>query len=134
MKIRIIKDVKLKDKRVILRTDFNVPIKNNRIIDTNRIDLVLPTIKYLINKGAKVIIISHLGRPNGKIIKKYSLFIVYKYLKNKLKNIKFVSDCFAPRVKKNVNAMKNGNVILLENLRFYSGEKDGKMSQGATSR
>ena len=75
----------IENKRVILRLDLNVPIKNGKITDTNRIDKVIPTLKFLLKKKAKIIIISHVGRPKGKIVKELSLELVSLYIKSKIK-------------------------------------------------
>ena len=75
----------IKNKRVILRLDLNVPIKNGKIIDSNRIDKVMPTLEFLLKKKAKIIIISHVGRPKGKIVKKLSLELISLYIKSKIK-------------------------------------------------
>ena len=72
----------IKNKRVILRLDLNVPIKNGKITDTNRIDKVMPTLKFLLKKKAKIIIISHVGRPKGKIVKELSLELISLYIKS----------------------------------------------------
>ena len=77
----------IKNKRVILRLDLNVPIKNGKITDSNRIDKVMPTLEFLLKKKAKIIIISHVGRPKGKIVKELSLELVSLYIKSKIKNI-----------------------------------------------
>jgi len=124
MKLKTFKNLGLENKRVLLRVDFNVPVKNGKVIDATRIDLVLPTIKCLQKKKAKIIIISHFGRPKGKRIKKYSLQPVYKNLKLKIKHLKFISDYFGKKVETVIKNMKNGEAILLENLRFYPGEKE----------
>ena len=75
----------IENKRVILRLDLNVPIKNGKITDTNRIDKVMPTLEFLLKKKAKIIIISHVGRPKGKIVKELSLKLVSLYIENKIK-------------------------------------------------
>ena len=75
----------IKNKRVILRLDLNVPIKNGKITDANRIDKVMPTIEFLLKKKAKIIIISHVGRPKGKIVKELSLDLISLYIKSKIK-------------------------------------------------
>ena len=75
----------IENKRVILRLDLNVPIKNGKITDSNRIDKVMPTIEFLLKKKAKIIIISHVGRPKGKIVKELSLKLVSLYIENKIK-------------------------------------------------
>ena len=108
----------LKNKKVLVRVDFNVPIKNGKILDDFRLKAAMSTIKYLQKKKAKIILISHFGNPKSKKDLKYSLKPVAKYLK-----IKFVNDCLGKKVEKAVKEMKPCQVILLENLRFYEGEK-----------
>lgn len=121
---RTIKDlVNLKGKVVLLRVDFNVPIdKSGRILDATRINGALPTIEYLTQQGAKVVVMSHLGRPNGYEINK-SLWQVYLYLMSKLKcKTYFINQCIGDEVKDRIKSIENGNVLLLENTRFYEGE------------
>ncbi|MCX8026783.1 MAG: phosphoglycerate kinase [Thermodesulfovibrionales bacterium] len=120
-----IEDLNLKGKRVFIRADFNVPINENFIItDDSRIRSTLPTINYAIDEGAKVILASHLGRPKGKVDPKYSLAPVAKRLQRLLnKEVIFVEDCVGPMVQNTVAKMKEGDVLLLENLRFHPGEE-----------
>ncbi|KAL4989709.1 phosphoglycerate kinase [Aspergillus falconensis] len=123
-----ITDVDLKDKRVLIRVDFNVPLdKNDNTTITNpqRIVGALPTIKYAIDNGAKaVILMSHLGRPDGKKNPKYSLKPVVPKLKELLgRDIIFTEDCVGPEVEEAVNKASGGQVILLENLRFHAEEE-----------
>ncbi len=121
---RTIKDlVNLKGKVVLVRVDFNVPIdKSGRVLDATRIMGALPTIQYLVEKEAKVVVMSHLGRPNGYEINK-SLWQVYLFLMSKLKcKTYFVNDCIGKEVKDRISTMENGTVLLLENLRFHEGE------------
>ena len=122
---KTIKDIDVSGKRVLLRVDFNVPLDDNGVItDDTRIKLELPTIKYLLQNGAKVIICSHLGRPNGERNNKYSLMPVAKYLVNELLGrVLFVGDCIGEEVEAKVNVLKQGEVLLLENLRFYKEEE-----------
>lgn len=122
---KTIKDIDVAGKRVLLRVDFNVPLDENGIItDDTRIKLELPTIKYLLQQGAKVIICSHLGRPNGERNGKYSLMPVAKYLVNELLGrVFFVPDCIGEEVEQKVDILKPGEVLLLENLRFYKEEE-----------
>lgn len=126
MKIRTIKQIKnLKNKRVLLRVDFNVPMKNSKIIDDSRIKSSIPTIEYLLKKKAKVILVSHLGRPEG-YDKKLSLEPVAKRASELLNKkveflkIKRLEDYF----RKDVGAYGN-TPVLLENIRFFNGDKDG---------
>ncbi|KAL4813728.1 phosphoglycerate kinase [Aspergillus spinulosporus] len=123
-----ITDVDLKDKRVLIRVDFNVPLdKNDNTTITNpqRIVGALPTIKYAIDNGAKaVILMSHLGRPDGKRNPKYSLKPVVPKLKELLgRDVIFTEDCVGPEVEETVNKASGGQVILLENLRFHAEEE-----------
>lgn len=116
MKIRNLKNVNVRGKYVLLREDFNVQIVDGVIKDFFRIDSALKTIKRLASAGARVVICSHLGRPKGKQVKDLSLRIVAEYL-----NIPFIDDCLG---KDFLSGMKNGDVVLLENLRFYIGEEN----------
>lgn len=120
-----IEDLDLKDKRVFIRVDFNVPLDENlNITDDRRIRSSLPTINYAIDEGARVILASHLGRPKGKPDPRYSLAPVAKRLKRLLnKDVVFASDCVGPRVESIVRKMQSGDVVLLENLRFHEGEE-----------
>ena len=115
----------LEGTKVILREDFNVPINKNGVIsDDKKIIEALPTIKYLIEKGAKVIIISHLGRPDGKVDPKYSLDPVVERLKTLLDMpILFERELFSEHMQKMLRTMKNGDVMVLENIRFHKEEE-----------
>ena len=120
-----LKDYNFKNKRVLVRVDFNVPLEDGKVTDTNRIEAALPTIKYLMNEDAKVILMSHLGRPKGEVNEKFKMDPVGKELANLLKkNVKKVDDCIGNEVKQAVEEMKTGEVLLLENTRFYKGEKE----------
>jgi len=128
MKLRkqTIDDVVLRDKRVIIRADFNVPLDDShQITDDTRIRSTLPTINRAVDDGAKVILCSHLGRPNGTFDPKYSLAPVAKRLGRLMgKDILFAPDCIGPAVEGLVAKMKPGDVLLLENLRFHQGEEE----------
>lgn len=115
----------LANKRVLLRVDFNVPMNEaGNILDAKRIELALPTIRRLIRSQAKVVIISHLGRPKGKIRPALSLEPVASYLRDLLgQELTFVHDCVGDGVGKIVNHTDPGRVVFLENLRFHSGEE-----------
>lgn len=123
----------LKDKRVLVRVDFNVPLDDNlNITDDIRITSSLPTIKKIISDEGKAILMSHLGRPKGKVNSKYSLKPAAKRLGELLgKEVKLAPDCVGDDVKKLVDAMKSGDVVLLENLRFHEEEEknDPEFSQ-----
>ncbi|MBI5140801.1 MAG: phosphoglycerate kinase [Nitrospirae bacterium] len=120
-----IEELNLKGKRVLIRVDFNVPLDDNlNITDDRRIREALPTINYAIDEGAKVILASHLGRPKGKVDLRYSLSPVVKRLKRLLdKEVVFVEDSVGEVVSKAVSKMKDGDVMLLENVRFHAGEE-----------
>jgi 3-phosphoglycerate kinase len=122
--MRTIKDINVSNKRVLVRVDFNVPQKDNGEVSNNfRIRSSLSTINYLLEKKAKVILISHLGRPKNKE-SKFSLKPVAKELEKLLrKKVLFLSDCAGKQVEDTVKSMKSGEVVLLENLRYYKGEK-----------
>lgn len=122
---KTIEDIEVSSKRVLLRCDFNVPLDEHRnIMDTKRIDESLKTIKYLLNKNAKVIIVSHLGRPKGLKVEKYSLKPVVEYLSKTLNmNVKFVTDDIENEEPKFLLNLKEGELVVLENIRFYKGEE-----------
>ena len=122
---KTIEKVDLKDKRVFIRADFNVPLdENGNITDDGRIRSTLPTINYALDAGAKVILASHLGRPKGKPNPKYSLAPVALRLNRLLnKDVKFAKDCIGPDVEHLVQGMRPGDVLLLENLRFHAEEE-----------
>lgn len=117
----------LNGKVVMLRADLNVPMDENfHVTNTARIDRTVPTIKELMSKGAKVVVISHFGRPEGKGDMKNSLSHVAPELQKALGNkVIFVDDCIGPKVAEAIKAQKNDEVLLLENLRFYNEEKKG---------
>jgi 3-phosphoglycerate kinase len=120
-----VKDIDLKDRVVLMRADFNVPQDANlAITDDTRIRATLPTIKYILQAGVKkLILMSHLGRPDGKVVEKYSLKPVAVRLKELLgQDVKFINDCVGDNVKKEIDAAKE-KVILLENLRFHAEEE-----------
>ena len=120
-----IEDVAVAGKKVLVRCDFNVPLDENKnITDENRINGALPTIKYLMDHGARVILCSHLGRPKGEVNMKFSLKPVADRLSEILgKEVKLAPDCVGPEVKKMTDEMKDGDVILLENVRFHKEEE-----------
>tara|TARA_X000000368_G_scaffold418996_1_gene421354 strand:+ start:4141 stop:5331 length:1191 start_codon:yes stop_codon:yes gene_type:complete len=122
--IRTLKDnINILNKRVILRSDLNVPIIKNEIQDTTRIKLCLPFLETLLKQGAKVLLISHLGRPKNSNDKNYSLEPVFKYLKKNIKNnIFFHSEKINSETKKKISFLKQGEIILFENIRLNDGE------------
>jgi len=119
-----ISDLGLSNKRVFMRVDFNVPIENGQITDDNRITASLPSITYVLDKGGCLILASHLGRPKGKPEPKYSLKPVATRLSELLgKPVQFASDCVGPEVQKMASALKPGDILMLENLRFHAEEE-----------
>ncbi|MBI4683367.1 MAG: phosphoglycerate kinase [Nitrospirae bacterium] len=120
-----IKDLNIKGKRVFIRVDFNVPLDENlNITDDRRIRSALPTINYAIDEGSKIILCSHLGRPKGKADKSYSLASVARRLQRLIKKeVTFLPDCVGPKVEEAVSKMSEGDIILLENLRFHPEEE-----------
>src|SRR5215211_3980509 len=130
-KFKSIRDLNLRGKRVLMRVDFNVPQdkKTGAITNNQRIAAALPTIKYALEKGASVVLMSHLGRPDGQRTEKFSLKPVAAELEKLLgKKVMFIDDCAGPAVEAAVAAgkLKAGDVVLLENLRFHI-EEEGKV-------
>ena len=125
MQVNTIREMNVKGKRVFVRVDFNVPLDEARAItDDNRIKAAVPTIKYLTEHGAKVILASHLGRPKGQVTEKYSLAPAAKRLEEILgQKVFFARDCIGEEPRKVVAKMNDGDVVLLENLRFHAGEE-----------
>ncbi len=126
----------IENKNVILRLDLNVPIKNGKITDTNRIDKILPTLNYLVRKKAKIIIISHVGRPNGKIVDELSLKPISLCIKDKIKKeVLLLKKNIFKINKTDIFKSSNYDVVLLENIRFYPEEEanDDKFSEKLAS-
>ncbi len=124
LKLKRLQDVTVKGKRVLVRVDYNVPMKGAKIEDNARIRETLKTLEHLIAEGAKVVLIAHLGRPKGKVEPKYSLKPVAAELAKLLKKpVAFADDCVGPVAEKAVAALKSGDVLLLENLRFHAEEE-----------
>ncbi len=123
MQKKSVKDIDVKGKRVFVRVDFNVPLDGEAITDDTRIQKALPTIQYLMDQGAKVILASHLGRPKGEVVEKYRLTPVAKRLSELLgKEVIKVNDSVGPEPRQAIADMQGGDVLLLENVRFHAEE------------
>ncbi|NLI14846.1 MAG: phosphoglycerate kinase, partial [candidate division Zixibacteria bacterium] len=119
-----IDDVSIKGKRVLTRVDFNVPLKDGVVKDDTRIRESLPTIKKIIGDGGRLILMSHLGRPKGKVAPEYSLKPVAAKLSDLIgKSVKFAEDCIGPKADSAAASLRDGEVLLLENLRFHAEEE-----------
>ena len=122
---RTLDDLSPRDKRVLVRLDLNVPLKDGRVSDATRIERAAPTLRELSEKGAKVIVLSHFGRPKGKPDPAFSLKPLVEPLRQALagKSVAFAADCVGPEAERVVAAMKPGDIALLENLRFHPEEE-----------
>lgn len=133
--IRKLADLNLRDKSVFLRVDFNVPIADGKITEPHRIDSALPTIRFVLERAKKVVIASHLGRPDGKVVPKYSLAPVRAHLEHALQRpVVLAPDCVGTEVERIVRDPAN-SIVLLENLRFHKEEEknDRSFSQALAS-
>lgn len=129
MNKKTIKDIAVNGKRVLVRVDFNVPLQDGQVTDDRRIRAALPTINYLLENGASVVLMSHLGRPNGQRVAKYSLKPAATRLQELLgRPVTFLNDCVGDVVESTCAKLEPGQVVLLENLRFYI-EEEGKAKQ-----
>ena len=121
-------DLNLKQKKILLRLDLNVPLDNDRITDTTRIDKILPTIKYLLKNDAKIIILSHVGRPKGRIVNELSLKPICENLKKKLNvNIKLITKSLKEINSSDLFIDQDEKIVILENLRFYQEEEENNI-------
>lgn len=133
---KTIKDIDVKNKKVLMRVDFNVPVKEGVVGDDTRIRAALLTIQYLLDQGAAVILASHLGRPKSKVMPEFSLKPVAEHLSSLLgKPVEFADDCLGESARKGAKVLLPGQVLLLENTRFYAGEEknDPEMAQQLAS-
>lgn len=133
MNKKTIRDLDLKNKRLVMRVDFNVPIAHGRVEDDTRITAALPAIGYALDHGASVVLMSHLGRPQGEAKPEYSLKPVADYLAACIDvPVRFVADCVGPEVKQAAESLRPGEILLLENLRFHP-EEEGKADLSAAT-
>ena len=125
--MKTVNDFNFSGKKALIRVDFNVPQDENLVVtDNTRIVMAKPTIEKILNDGGSAIIMTHLGRPDGKVSEKYSLKSILAEVSSVLgKDVKFVSDCIGSEVETAVSELKAGEVLLLENLRFYAEEEKG---------
>jgi len=125
MNKKTVRDIDVAGKRVLMRVDFNVPLDGERhITDDTRIRAALPTIQYVLDHGASLVLMSHLGRPDGKVVEKLSLAPVAKRLSELLgRPVLMAEDCIGPQVEAQARSLQAGQVLLLENLRFHSQEE-----------
>ena len=124
MNKKTVKDIDLKNKRVLMRVDFNVPMADGKVTDDKRIKASLPTIQYVLDAGASVILMSHLGRPKGGPDTEFSLKAASEVLSGHLKRpVQMAPDCVGPEVDAMAKALKPGDVLMLENTRFHKGEE-----------
>jgi phosphoglycerate kinase len=129
-----IEDLDLEGKRVLMRVDFNVPVKDGRVENDKRLRASLPSIRYVLDEGASLVLMSHLGRPDGRRATKYSLKPVAARLSELLgKPVRFLDDCVGPEVENACAALKPGEVVLLENLRFHIEEEGKAKREDGTS-
>lgn len=130
MNKKTIRDIDWQGKRALVRVDFNVPMADGRITDDTRVRAVLPTLQYLCQAGARVILMSHLGRPKGQRNEVYSLKPVAEHLVALMPqaNVKFVADCIGTEAERAVHSLSEGDVLVLENLRFYAEEEKNEAS------
>lgn len=125
MKLRTVRDVDPKGKKVLFRADLNVPLSQGKVADDFRIRAILPTLRWLLGKGARVALCSHLGRPEGKVVEEYRMRPVAERLGRLLgREVPSLSDCIGPEVKRAVSSLADGELLMLENVRFHPGEEE----------
>lgn len=125
MKLRTIQGMDPRGRKILLRLDLNVPLSGGKVADDSRIRAVLPTLRWLLERKARVALLSHLGRPGGKVVEELRLKPVAERLGQLLgRSVPCLSDCIGPEVRKAVDALQDGEVLMLENVRFYPGEEE----------
>jgi phosphoglycerate kinase len=124
MQFRTIDDLDVREKRVLVREDLNAPMKDGAIADATRIDAAIPTLRTLSDRGARVVVLSHLGRPDGEVNPKYSLRPIAPELAKRLgRPVAFADDCIGATAHAAVEHLADGDIVLLENVRFHAGEE-----------
>ncbi len=124
MAVKTVKDLDLDGKKVLVRVDFNVPLKEGKVTDTTRIVRAIPTLQYILEQGGRPIVMSHLGRPSEAREPEFSLKQIVPAVEEALgKKVKFVNDCVGPETQKAVDELQKGEVLLLENTRYHKAEK-----------
>ncbi|MCX8102889.1 MAG: phosphoglycerate kinase [Candidatus Bipolaricaulota bacterium] len=122
--LRSLRELEVTKRRVLVRVDYNVPLQNGQVTDDTRLRESLPTLEYLLQHRAKIILISHLGRPNGKVVPELRLDPVAQQLENLLRRpVTKLDSCIGPEVSRAISQMKPGEIVLLENVRFYPQEE-----------
>ena len=125
MSFRTLDDLQVKGKRVLVRADLNVPVADGKVTDATRIERQAPTIRDLAQAGARVVVLSHFDRPKGKVVPSMSLKVLVEPLSKAVgRPVAFADDCIGPKAQAGVAALKDGDVLLLENTRFHKGEED----------
>ncbi|WP_296329990.1 triose-phosphate isomerase [uncultured Acidaminococcus sp.] len=134
MEKKTVRDINVKGKKVLVRVDYNVPMNDKgEITDTIRIDATLPTLNYLLDQGAAIILMAHLGRPKGKVVPSMSLKPCAEYLSQVMKKeVKFAPDCIGPEATEAARELKPGEILMLENLRFHPEEEKNDMAFAAS--
>jgi len=128
MQFKTLRDFDVRSKRVLVREDLNVPMTGSAVADFTRIDAALPTLRYLHENGARTIVLSHLGRPEGGANPKYSLRPVAEALSNRVgQPVQFAADCVGPQAQRAAEALSDGDIVVLENVRFHAGEEQNDL-------
>lgn len=129
MELRTVRDIDLAGKRVLVRVDYNVPVKNGTVSDTTRIEASLPTLKHILDQGASLVLMSHLGRPKGKPDAAYSLKPVAEKLSELIgRPVQMAGDCIGEDTLEQAKRLRAGEILMLENVRFHGGETDNEDS------
>jgi len=124
MRKKSVREIDVRGKRVLVRVDYNVPLEGGRVVDDTRVRASLPTLRHLLDSGAAVVLMSHLGRPKGKVDPQLSLAPVARHLEQVIgRPVAFIGECVGPEVEAAARALQPGQILLLENLRFHAQEE-----------